>query len=106
MLGTKASKNRATNDALIAISVGMERNLIRRQYRIGCCIRIHNSALQMYSEDMNITSLLADTEFPENLVENIFDIDPAEQAAQRLRRRPEFFGDQLVALPRDRQGAL
>ena len=43
--------------------------------------------------------LLTYTELPEDDVENVLDIHPPQQPAQRMRRRPQFFRRQLLTLP-------
>ena len=47
---------------------------------------------------MNKELLLAYTELPENLIEDILDIDPAEQPPERMRRRPQILRDEFLAL--------
>ena len=42
-------------------------------------------------------ALFADAEIAENDVQNVLDIDPAGQAAQRLGGKPEFLGDDILA---------
>src|ERR1700726_983487 len=42
---------------------------------------------------------LADTELAEDYVEDVLDIDPAEQPAERVRGRPQIFRDQFLSLP-------
>jgi hypothetical protein len=54
---------------------------------------------------MNKRSLLTDAKLPENCIENVLNIDSAEQAAQRLSRRSQLLGDQLITLSGDRQAA-
>src|ERR1700761_6943349 len=54
---------------------------------------------------MNLNSLLTDAKFPENLVQNVFDIDAPQQTPERVRRRPQLFSHQLFALPGDCQAA-
>src|SRR4051812_27453704 len=46
------------------------------------------------------------TELTEDNVENVFDIHPAEQPSQRMRRRAKFFRCQLFALPNHLDTAL
>ena len=53
--------------------------------------------------EVNYNSLFTDAKFPEDRIENVLNIDSAEQAAQRLRRDPEFFRGQLVASTGDSQ---
>jgi hypothetical protein len=55
--------------------------------------------------EVNYNSLLTDAELPEDLVENILDIDAPQQTANCLRRRAQLFGHQLIALPSDRKTA-
>ncbi len=45
------------------------------------------------------TGLFADTEFAENNVQQILDIDPPCQSPQRMHRKPQLLGDQFIALP-------
>ena len=41
---------------------------------------------------LNEGILLSDTEFPEDDVQDVLDVDPAEQATERICGRPELFG--------------
>src|SRR5262249_8985452 len=51
-------------------------------------------------------ALLSDTELPEDHVQDILDVDPAQQSPQRCRRRPQILRGQLLALPDRGQTAL
>src|SRR5262245_61570793 len=42
--------------------------------------------------------LLSDTEFAEDDIEDVFDVDPTEQSAKGIRRSPELLGRELFAL--------
>ena len=44
--GTSASKKAATKDRLMAMSVGMFRSFIRREYHRGCSVPIHECERQ------------------------------------------------------------
>jgi hypothetical protein len=55
-------------------------------------------------EEMNIKSLFADTKLPKNCVEDVFDINPAEQPTQKIGRPAQLLRDQFLTLP-DRQEA-
>ena len=50
-------------------------------------------------------SLLSDTELPEDDVENVFDINPAEQPAQRIGCGPELLRGEFFALANHCDGA-
>ena len=48
---------------------------------------------------MNVELLLSYTKLPEDLVEDVFDIDPPKQPPERLSRRAQILRDELLALP-------
>jgi len=48
--------------------------------------------------EMNEEILLAYTEILEDGVQNVFNVDTAEQPTQGMRGRPQFFRSQLIAL--------
>ena len=48
---------------------------------------------------LNEGILLSYTELPEDHVEDVLDIDPAQKPAEGMRRGPEVFSDEFVALP-------
>src|SRR5215204_1081949 len=48
---------------------------------------------------LNEGILLSDTELPEDHVEDVLDIDSAQKPAEGMRRGPEIFGHEFVALP-------
>src|ERR1700680_1148800 len=50
--------------------------------------------------------LLAYTKIPEDHVQDILDIDAAEQAAQAIGRHPQILRGELLALGHDRNAAL
>ena len=41
--------------------------------------------------------LFADAEIPENHVQDVLDVDPADQPPERVSRQPQFLGDQFLA---------
>ena len=45
---------------------------------------------------MNKEILFPYTEIPENLVQDILDVHPPEQPAQRVNRCPQLFGSQFL----------
>src|ERR1043166_6238468 len=47
---------------------------------------------------MNVGLLLPYTEFPENLVQDVFNVNSPKQPSERLRRRPQIFRDELLPL--------
>src|ERR1700755_864588 len=48
--------------------------------------------------EMNQEILLSYTEFPENHIQDILDIDPAKQPAQGKSRRPQILRREFLAL--------
>ena len=48
---------------------------------------------------MNKASLFADTEFPEDHVKNILNVNPAEQPPQGICRHPQILSSELLTLP-------
>ena len=52
-----------------------------------------------FVNSLNEGILLSDTELPEDHIENVLDIDPAEKPAEGMRGRPEIFGDEFVTFP-------
>ena len=54
---------------------------------------------------MNYNSLLSDTEFSENRVQDVLDIHSAEQTAERLRCCSQFLCRQFVATSGNSQAA-
>src|ERR1700722_4348293 len=55
---------------------------------------------------MNLKSLLTNAEFLENHVQDIFDVNPPEQAAERLSRRPQLFRQKFFPRSHRRYAAL
>ena len=47
---------------------------------------------------LNEGILLTDTELAEDDIENVLDINPAEQPSEGVGRGPELFGGQFLAL--------
>ena len=44
-------------------------------------------------------SLFADAEFPKDHVQNVLDVDPAEQPPEAMNRDSQLLGDKFVAAP-------
>ena len=55
---------------------------------------------------MNKEILLTNTEFPEDHIQDILDIDPAQQPSQGMSRGSEVFGCKLLALADNVEAAL
>src|ERR1700685_2943593 len=55
---------------------------------------------------MNIKILLTYTEFPKDDVENVLDINPAQQSPQRNRRPSQFFRSEFLTAFNHRNAAL
>jgi hypothetical protein len=55
---------------------------------------------------MNFQTLLADAKFSKNHIEDVLDIDTAQQPSQRISGRSEFLGDQLLTVPGHAQATL
>src|SRR6478672_5494782 len=55
---------------------------------------------------MNLNSLFSDAEVSENHIQNILDIDPAEQASQGVGRGPQILRGKFLALIEHRNAAL
>ena len=54
---------------------------------------------------MNEEILLAYTKFTKERIEDVLDINPAEQSAQGMGRRPKFLSGEFLALRNDRHAA-
>ena len=52
---------------------------------------------ETYDSAHGVNQSFTNAEIAENNVEDVLDIDPAGQPAERRRRRPQFLGDQLFA---------
>jgi hypothetical protein len=55
---------------------------------------------------VNEEILFAYTKVPEDHVQDILDINPAEQAAETIGRRPQILRGELLALGDDRKAAM
>ena len=55
---------------------------------------------------MNEEILLSDTKITKDLVQDILDVDPTEQSAQRIGGRPQLLGGEFLALLEHRHAAL
>ena len=53
---------------------------------------------QVKFKELNKHSLLAYAEFPEDRTKNLFDVDPAQEPAEKIRSGSQFLGCQLFAL--------
>src|SRR5689334_1845056 len=59
-----------------------------------------------YGRGPHPTASLPYTELAKNHVENILDIDPPKEPAERMSRGPQFLRHELLTLPRNIQGPL